>query len=123
MKDIGVAILDRNDALPADHGFFVPTARKRRRTKGLRVTLSGYPGSDFGRLWEDSGKIRRVRRRVVRYRHWAEGGQSGAPLWRIEGGEARVFAVHSQNYGRREQGVRITSERIAWLERLVAEFG
>lgn len=121
-RDIAAVILPVGSALPTTFPLFVPWRRKRRKLRGMHASLTGYPGARSGEMWEDREKIKRVRKRIIRYRHTALGGQSGAPLWTNVEGVARVVGIHRGDWGFKEEGIRIDRERRDWLKGLVANF-
>ncbi len=122
-RDFAAIILESGDALPAGFPLFIPWRRKRRKLRGMYASLSGYPdGGRFGQLWEDREKIKRVRKRIIRYRHTALSGQSGAPLWTFRDGRPHVVGLHRGDWGFKEEGMRIDRERRNWVNNLVRNF-
>lgn len=121
-RDFAAIILPASNRLPTSFPLFVPWRRKRRKLRGMNASLTGYPGNNYGEMWEDREKIKRVRKRIIRYRHTALAGQSGAPLWTMVNGQPRVVGIHRGDWALKEEGLRIDRARRDWLKQLIANF-
>ncbi len=74
------------------------------------VNIAGYPGDKpAGTMWFQSNKVASVGPRKVYYDIDTAGGQSGAPVWRVVGGNRYGLAIHAYGGATTNSGTRITS--------------
>ena len=74
------------------------------------ANIAGYPGDKpAGTMWFQSNKVASVGPRKVYYDIDTAGGQSGAPVWRLVGGNRYGLAVHAYGGATTNSGTRITS--------------
>lgn len=78
--------------------------------------IAGYPGDKpAGTLWYDARRIASVSARKVHYDIDTAGGQSGAAVYRIVGGQRFAFAVHAYGGATTNSGTRINAQVFANL--------
>jgi V8-like Glu-specific endopeptidase len=73
--------------------------------------IAGYPGDKpSGTMWYDARRIAAVSARKVHYDIDTAGGQSGAAVYRVVGGQRFAFAVHAYGGSTTNSGTRINSQ-------------
>jgi glutamyl endopeptidase len=73
--------------------------------------IAGYPGDKpSGTMWYDARRIASVSARKVHYDIDTAGGQSGAAVYRIVGGQRFAFAVHAYGGAVTNSGTRINGD-------------
>lgn len=78
--------------------------------------IAGYPGDKpAGTLWYDARRIASVTARKVHYDIDTAGGQSGAAVYRVVGGNRFAFAVHAYGGATTNSGTRINAQVFANL--------
>jgi V8-like Glu-specific endopeptidase len=103
--DWAIVTLDRN--MGNSTGWMGMAARSDRYFKRKKVTSTGYP-YDRAKNWGNfatsghvvsqykmNGPINVVAKTKLFYRFDTAGGQSGGPIWRLEGSKPYVFGVHA----------------------------
>ncbi len=82
------------------------------------VNVSGYPGDKpSGTQWYDSRKVASVNSWKVYYDIDTAGGQSGAPVFRVDGGGKRIgVAVHAYGGSSTNSGTRITGDVLTTMK-------
>jgi V8-like Glu-specific endopeptidase len=82
--------------------------------KTVDANISGYPADkDPGTQWFDHRQVIEVNPTKVFYDIDTAGGQSGAPVWRVNGQETTTIAIHAYGVGggiQSNSGTRITQE-------------
>ncbi|HEU4455516.1 MAG TPA: serine protease, partial [Longimicrobium sp.] len=85
--------------------------------QALSLNVAGYPadkkGNEAQTLWFDVKRTAQVRPRQVFYDADTFGGQSGAPVFEVDGAARRVVAIHAYGVSMGEKsnsGTRITAE-------------
>jgi glutamyl endopeptidase len=83
------------------------------------ANISGYPGDKpAGTQWFHARKVTSVGPQKVFYDIDTMGGQSGAPVWRVIGGQRFAIAVHAYGGATANSGTRITAgvnaNLVAW---------
>ncbi len=78
--------------------------------------IAGYPGDKpAGTLWYDSRRIAQVTPRKVYYDIDSAGGQSGSGVYRVDGNDRHVFAVHAYGGATTNSGTRLNGEVVTNL--------
>ena len=75
-----------------------------------KLNLAGYPvDKPRGTQWFHAERLVRVTSTDLIYEIDTEGGQSGAPVWRLSGGERTVVGIHTTGRGVNNRAVRINA--------------
>jgi V8-like Glu-specific endopeptidase len=114
-SDYGAIILPEDSQLGSGIQPLTVRVLDDGRLRTLRVTVTGYPadkeGDEVQTMWRHSELVTDVSQRQIFYDADTYGGQSGAPVYFVDGSNHVVVAVHA--YGtsesvRSNSGTRIT---------------
>lgn len=107
--DYGVIILPPDQALGADLGFFDCEAFSDQDLDEARVTLAGYPDNVLdGTQWRETNPIKQVEPAHLLYDIFTFTGQSGSPVFFVNGNRHIACAIHNFGNIPFNRGVRIT---------------
>lgn len=90
---------------------------------GAYLNVAGYPtDKPLGTLWWAARKAKRVKRGAIYYDIDTTGGQSGAPVWRLDAqGRRLVVGIHTNGARTGNSATRITEDVFANLKRWIDE--
>jgi glutamyl endopeptidase len=94
--DYGAIILPTNQKFGNQLGYFGFANLATPTLTNLLVNLSGYPGDKpAGTQWWHARRITAVAPSVLTYNIDTAGGQSGSPVWRLQGGRRQAVGIHT----------------------------
>lgn len=95
-NDYAAIILPENCPFGDRLGFFGVANLDDAALNQMRVNLSGYPGDKpSGTQWFHSLQIKAVNSTSFSYDIDTAGGQSGAPVWRLQNGVRHAVGIHT----------------------------
>jgi glutamyl endopeptidase len=107
--DYAVILLD--EPLGAATGSFGFGVYTDAQLGAVTANISGYPTDEpAGTQWFHSSKLKEIMKFKVTYDIDTDGGQSGAPVWRIINRRRFAFAIHTGGGDTRNSATRITAE-------------
>jgi len=113
--DYGAIILPAT--FPQDLGNFAFGVFEDTKLLASVANVAGYPGDKpSGTFWYDSRAIGSINPDKVFYAADTAGGQSGAPVYIVDGGERIAVAVHAYGGNTSNSGTRISSQIFTNLE-------
>jgi glutamyl endopeptidase len=94
--DYGAILLPTTHRFGDQLGIFGFAALSDAELMGLTLNLSGYPGDKpAGTQWFHSRVTSSVTPRTIVYNIDTAGGQSGSPVWRLQGGVRHAVGIHT----------------------------
>jgi V8-like Glu-specific endopeptidase len=109
--DYGAILLPPDQPLGDQLGWFGLVNESDARLNNLAVNLAGYPGDKpVGTQWFHARTLKRVTPSTIVYDIDTAGGQSGAPVWVLRGGNRHAVAIHTNGALSGNSGTRITEE-------------
>jgi glutamyl endopeptidase len=113
--DYGAIILPA--AFPEDLGFYAFGVFENERLLAATANIAGYPGDKpKGTQWYDNRQVGSVNPDKIFYAADTAGGQSGACVYVINGGNRIGIAIHTYGGNTANSGTRISSQVFANLE-------
>jgi V8-like Glu-specific endopeptidase len=107
-NDYGAIIL--NTKIGNTVGYFGYANKSDSFIKSKTLNLSGYPGDKpSGQQWFMARKCKSVSSRVITYEIDTAGGQSGSPVWYLEGGNRYAVGIHTNGHQSGNSATRIQS--------------
>ncbi len=89
-------------------GFFGLARLSADELRQLEINLAGYPTDKAaGTVWWQARRLESVASRTLTYTIDTEGGQSGSPLWRVDGGARQAVGIHVRGHQSGNAAVRI----------------
>jgi len=114
--DYGAIILPANARLGDRTGFFGFAVRNDAALRTAALNLSGYPGDKGGaQQWFMAQRAKALSARVITYDIDTMGGQSGSPVWVMEGGARYAVGIHTNGAGSGNSATRIEGSVFARL--------
>jgi V8-like Glu-specific endopeptidase len=109
--DYGAILLPPDKRLGDQLGWFGLVNESDARLNNLAVNLAGYPGDKpVGTHWFHARTLKRITPSTIVYDIDTAGGQSGAPVWVLRGGNRHAIAIHTNGHLSGNSGTRITEE-------------
>jgi len=115
--DYGAIILPPNARLGDRTGFFGYALRNDANLRRAALNLSGYPSDKAGgnQQWFMAQRAKAVSPRVITYDIDTMGGQSGSPVWVMEGGARYAVGIHTNGASSGNSATRIEAGVFARL--------
>jgi glutamyl endopeptidase len=118
-----MALLTIEEPLGDKTGTFAYSAYDDATLAPATVYTAGYPG-DVGNtdyMYHTSGTFTVIEPLRLHYTMDTYGGQSGSPVWLLEDNVPKIVSVHNTGGTADNGSVRLTADRVAWLNKYIAE--
>ncbi len=115
--DYGCIILPSSCRLGARTGWFGFANRSDSFLRSRTLNLSGYPGDKGGNTqWYHAQRTKSVTPRTIVYDIDTMGGQSGSPVWYLDGNTRYAVGVHTNGHSSGNSATRIVSDVFTMMQ-------